>query len=44
MRFAAGYNLTTSADPNLTSAPQHRGPYGTLTSVFDGIGNWGLTK
>jgi hypothetical protein len=44
LRLAAGYDFTTSADPNLTSAPQRRGPYGTLTSVFDSLGNWGRTR
>ncbi len=44
LRLATGYNFATSADPNLTTAPQRRGPYGTITSVFDTLGNWGRTK
>jgi hypothetical protein len=41
MRLAGGYNFSGSPDPNLVSAPTHRGVYGTVTSVIDSIFGWG---
>ena len=41
MRLAGGYNFAGSPDPNLVTAPTHRGVYGTVTSVIDNVFGWG---
>jgi hypothetical protein len=44
VRVAGGYDFESAADPDLTSAPRRRGPYTTITSLFDSFGTWGSDK
>jgi len=41
MRFAFGYNFSSTPDPALAAAPKRRGVYVTMTSVIDRLLGWG---
>lgn len=41
MRFAGGYNFSSTPDPALAAAPKRRGVYVTMTTVVDRLLGWG---